>query len=61
MLESGIYLGRAAEHPADTRGNVIRNNTITGHGMKSHCIEAAPGVEPRAQTLNANTCADTDR
>ena len=34
MLESGIYLGRAAEHPADTRGNTIRDNLITGHGMK---------------------------
>lgn len=58
MLESGIYLGRAAEHPADTRGNIIRDNTITGHGMKLHCIEAAPGVDLKAQTTKGNTCED---
>lgn len=56
MLESGIYLGRAAEHPADTRGNTIRDNVITGHGMSAHCIETAPGVELRFQTAKANTC-----
>ncbi len=56
MLESGIYLGRAAEHPADTRDNTIRDNVITGHGMHAHCIEAAPGVELRFQTAKANTC-----
>lgn len=60
MLESGIYLGRAAEHPADTRGNTIRDNLITGHGMNKHCIETAPGVELRSQTIEGNTCADVD-
>jgi hypothetical protein len=60
MLESGIYLGRAAEHPADTRGNIIRDNLITGHGMKLHCIQAAPGVELKSQTIKGNTCADVD-
>lgn len=61
MLESGIYLGRAAEHPADTRNNTIRDNLITGHGMKTHCIEAAPGVELQSQTIKGNTCVDLDR
>ncbi len=61
MLESGIYLGRAAEHSADTRGNVIEDNLITGHGMTLHCIQAAPGVELKSQTIKGNTCADVDR
>jgi hypothetical protein len=61
MLESGIYLGRGGEHPADTRGNTIRDNLISGHGMKQHCIEAAPGVELKSQTIKGNTCADVDR
>ncbi len=59
MLESGIYLGRAAEHPADTRNNTIRDNLITGHGMARHCIEAAPGVELKSQSTKGNTCADS--
>ena len=59
MLESGIYLGRGAEHPADTRGNTIRGNTISGHGMKAHCIEAAPGVPLTASTIQGNACADS--
>lgn len=58
MLESGIYLGRGGEHPADTRGNTIRDNTISGHGMKTHCIEAAPGVEPAANKIQGNVCSD---
>lgn len=60
MLESGIYLGRAAEHPADTRGNTILNNTITGHRMKRHCIQAAPGVDLKSQVIQANTCTDVE-
>jgi hypothetical protein len=61
MLESGIYLGRGAEHPADTRGNSIRGNTISGHGMKAHCIEAAPGVSLAANTIQGNACSDSER
>jgi hypothetical protein len=60
MLESGIYLGRGAEHPADTRGNTIRGNTISGHGMKTHCIEAAPGVALTANTIQGNACSDSE-
>lgn len=60
MLESGIYLGRAAEHPADTRNNTIRDNIITGHGMARHCIQAAPGVELKSQTIKGNTCTDVE-
>ncbi len=61
MLESGIYLGRGAEHSADTRGNTIRGNTISGHGMKTHCIEAAPGVALAANTIQGNQCSDSER
>jgi hypothetical protein len=60
MLESGIYLGRGAEHPADTRGNTIRDNTISGHGMKTHCIVAAPGVALTANTIQGNKCSDSE-
>lgn len=58
MLESGIYLGSGVSRPADTRGNVIRDNVITGHGMKLHCIAAAPGADLRLQTIKGNTCED---
>ena len=58
MLESGIYLGRGAEHSAYTRGNTIRGNTVSGHGMKEHCIEAAPGVPLKANTIQGNACSD---
>jgi hypothetical protein len=60
MLESGIYLGRGAEHSADTKGNTIRGNTISGHGMKTHCIEAAPGVALAANTVERNQCSDSE-
>lgn len=59
MLESGIYLGRGAVHPAETRGNIIRDNIISGHGMKRHCIEAAPGVALSANTIQGNVCSGT--
>ncbi len=58
MLESGIYLGSGVSRPAETRGNTIQDNEITGHGMKAHCIAAAPGVELRLQTIKGNTCQD---
>jgi hypothetical protein len=60
MLESGIYLGRGAEHPADTRGNSIRDNTISGHGMKAHCIQAAPGVNLRSNAIRGNACSNKE-
>ena len=43
MLESGIYLGAGASRPEPVRGNIIRDNEISGHGMKSHCIVFGPG------------------
>src|SRR5579883_292595 len=61
MLEAGIYLGRSGARPASTRGNTIRANKISGHGMKSRCIVAAPGVSLGANTLGANECSDFTR
>ncbi|MBZ5604931.1 MAG: right-handed parallel beta-helix repeat-containing protein [Acidobacteriia bacterium] len=58
MFESGIYLGRGGAHRAVARANLIRDNTISGYKMETHCIVAAPGVSLQANTLGANTCSD---
>jgi hypothetical protein len=58
MLESGIYLGRGAERPAETRANIIQGNKISGHKMKIHCIVAGPGVSLSANTIEGNQCRD---
>lgn len=59
LLESGIYLARGGSRPVETRGNVIRNNRISGHRMRTHCIGAAPGVSLAANIIEGNVCADT--
>ena len=56
MLESGIYLSRGVARLEETRGNVIRNNTISGHRMASHCIAAGPGVSLSANSIAGNQC-----
>jgi hypothetical protein len=58
MLESGIYLGRGAERPANTRDNVIRQNRIAGHMMKTRCIAFAPGVDRHSNVVAGNQCSD---
>jgi Right handed beta helix region len=58
VLETGIYLGSHAEHPAPARGNRIEGNTITGWKMKARCIQAAPGVKLSDNTIQGNTCTD---
>jgi len=58
MLESGIYLGRGVARMEDTRGNVIRENRISGHKMKTRCVVAGPGVSLGANTIAGNTCSD---
>ena len=50
LLRAGVYLAGKA------RDNVIRGNTITGFGMKEHCIAAAPRVSLAANTTGPNTC-----
>ena len=58
VLDTGIYLGSHAEHPAPARGNLIEGNTITGWKMKTRCIQAAPGVKLSDNTIKNNTCTD---
>ena len=58
VLETGIYLGSHAEHPAPARGNRIEGNTITGWKMKTRCIQAAPGVKLSDNAIQGNTCTD---
>jgi hypothetical protein len=60
MLEAGIYLGKGAERPANTHGNVIRGNTISGHMMKTRCIVFAPGVPRQSNTIEENQCSDLE-
>jgi hypothetical protein len=58
LLHSGIYLGRRAERPAQTRGNVIRDNEISGFGMATGCVAASPGLDLSANDVAANRCSD---
>jgi hypothetical protein len=58
MLEAGIYLGRGAERPADTRNNLIRGNLIVGHQMKTRCIIYAPGLPKGSNEIEQNQCAN---
>jgi hypothetical protein len=58
VLETGIYLGSHAEHPAAARGNLIEGNTISGWKMKVRCIQAAPGVKLAENTIRKNVCTD---
>jgi hypothetical protein len=58
LLRSGIYLGRRAERPAQTHGNVIRDNEITGFGMAAGCLAASPGLDLSANDVAANRCSD---
>jgi len=58
VLETGIYLGSHAEHPAPARGNRIEGNVISGWKMKTRCIQAAPGVKLSDNTIQGNQCSD---
>jgi hypothetical protein len=58
LLQSGIYLGRGVVRMEETKGNSIRLNEITGHGMKARCIAAAPGVSLAQNSIQANECSD---
>ena len=58
MLESGIYLSPGAARPEPVRGNVIRDNEISGHKMKSRCIIFGPAVASASNTVDRNTCSD---
>jgi hypothetical protein len=58
MLEAGIYLGQSANRPAETHGNVIRGNRISGHMMKTRCIILAPRISRAQNSIEDNDCAD---
>jgi Right handed beta helix region len=58
VLDTGIYLGSHAEHPAPARGNRVEGNSISGWKMKTRCIQAAPGVKLSDNTVRNNTCTD---
>ncbi|MCU1339405.1 MAG: hypothetical protein JWO19_4986 [Bryobacterales bacterium] len=59
MLQSGIYLGRGVGSRLEqVRGNVIRENEISGHQMKRRCISFGPGVTASVNTVDRNTCSD---
>ena len=60
MLMSGIYLGRPSEDhtAAPAVRNRIEDNLITGHGVASRCVVAAPGIAPSANVIRNNTCED---
>lgn len=58
MLQSGIYIGRGVARLEEATGNLIRNNTITGHKMQSRCVVLGPGVAPGSNALEMNICQD---
>ena len=58
-LRSGIYLSDDGGRAAVTKGNVIRNNTITGFGISKHCVAAKQGIDLAANTIEANSCAES--
>lgn len=58
VLDTGIYLGSHAEHPAPVRDVLIQGNTISGWKMKTRCIQAAPGVKLSDNTIRGNTCTN---
>ena len=59
LLHSGIYLGRGAARPAETVGNRIAGNEISGFAMQGWCVAAAPGVSLARNRVEDNHCTDT--
>jgi hypothetical protein len=58
LLRSGIYLGRGAGRPAAARNNTIRDNQVSGHGIKTRCVVAGPGVALRENKVEGNRCSE---
>ena len=56
ILQTGIYLGKAAERPAIAQQNVIADNLISGFRMAKRCIGAAHGVNVGSNTIERNQC-----
>jgi hypothetical protein len=58
LLQSGIYLSRGVGRYEPVRGNVIRGNTISGHGMQQRCVAAGPGVRLTDNVILENRCSE---
>jgi len=56
LLRSGIYLSRGVKRMEETRDNVIRGNRISGYGMDTRCVTAAPGVALKNSVIEGNVC-----
>lgn len=56
MFRVGVYLGKGAERPAPSRGNLIEENEITGYQMDRRCIGRAPAIDASWNTLRGNRC-----
>jgi hypothetical protein len=56
MLRSGIYLASHAARSAETKGNRISGNYISGFGMDRWCVAAGPGVRLDLNAIRGNTC-----
>lgn len=61
LMESGLYLSGGFGRPEAVRGNIIRDNVISGHNMKTRCIAMGPGVSESANQIGANQCSDYER
>jgi hypothetical protein len=58
LLESGIYLSKGVVRVEPVRRNVIRDNKISGHKMKTRCIAMGPGVNAGENSIGPNGCED---
>jgi len=59
LLHSGIYLAGGAARPAETVGNQIERNEISGFAIEGLCVAAAPGVSLARNRIEDNRCIDT--
>jgi hypothetical protein len=59
MLRSGVYLAGHAARPADTQGNVVAHNEISGFGMDKWCVGMGPGVKAGLNKIGPNMCVGT--
>lgn len=56
MLRSGVYLASHAARPAETKGNKILGNFISGFGMDHWCIRGGPSVRLDRNIIRGNRC-----
>ena len=56
LARDAIQVGHATNVRVETRGNRIRDNQISGFGMETACIVAAPGVFLGGNEIGPNRC-----